>query len=292
MKSYEFTAKNIEKAIEKGLSELKLKREDVDIKIISEGGFFSKAKIEIIVNENNEIVDQKIKPEENLENENSTEQEKCCCGDDCCCDDDCNCNETCDCGCQENHECSCGEECHCHEHECDCDCECEEVLVTEKPEREYLTSEQVYDIIQSIFNKIFSSLNIDGKVMILENDDAYEVKVMGDEKVSSLIGFRGEGLNAYQFLINNFLELRNKSKKIYLDVENYRNKREESLKALAVRIAKKVLKTKRKHKFEPMTAYERHVIHEELSNFKGVTTHSEGNEPHRCLVVDIDKSSN
>jgi len=85
------------------------------------------------------------------------------------------------------------------------------------------------------------------------------------------------------------LELRNKSKKIYLDVENYRNKREESLKALAIRIEKKVLKTKRKHKFEPMTAYERHVIHEELSNFSGVETYSEGNEPHRCLVVDIKK---
>ena len=151
---------------------------------------------------------------------------------------------------------------------------------------------QVYEIIQDIFANIFKNLNIDGKVMILENDEAYEVKVMGDEKVASLIGFRGEGLNAYQFLINNFLSLRNKSKKIYLDVENYRNKREESLKALAVRIAKKVLKTKRKHKFEPMTAYERHVIHEELSNFKGVSTHSEGNEPHRCLVVDIDNGNN
>ena len=285
MKSYEFTAKNIEKAIEKGLIELNKKREEVDISILSEGGLFSKAKIVITINEEE-------KPESELINnieekcdcgcEEHSIEEKCECNDSCACGENCHCEDNCDCDCNDEKECNCGEECHCD------DCGCEENF--EKPTREYLSSEQVYEIIQDIFANIFKSLNIDGKVMILENDEAYEVKVMGDEKVASLIGFRGEGLNAYQFLINNFISLRNKSKKIYLDVENYRNKREESLKSLAVRIAKKVLKTKRKHKFEPMTAYERHVIHEELSNFKGVSTHSEGNEPHRCLVVDIDNN--
>ena len=118
-----------------------------------------------------------------------------------------------------------------------------------------------------------------------------EVKIMGDEKVSSLIGFRGEGLNAYQFLINNFRALRNKSKRILIDVENYRNRREESLRSLANRIAKKVVKTKKRYKFEPMSAFERHIIHEELASFEGITTHSEGVEPRRCLIVDIRKPS-
>ena len=126
--------------------------------------------------------------------------------------------------------------------------------------------------------------------MVFESDDAYEVKVSGDDKVASLIGYRGEGLNAYQILINSFLDLRNKSKKILIDIENYRNRREESLKGLANRIAKKVVRTKRSHKFEPMSAYERHVIHEELANFKGVTTHSEGLEPRRCLIVEYDNN--
>ena len=184
----------------------------------------------------------------------------------------------------------CSGECSCCDHEVGCECEhCEDEEVEEKPAREYMSSEDVYETIQEFFANVFKTLNIDAKVMILENDEAYEVKIMGDEKVASLIGYRGEGLNAYQLILNSILALRNKSKKIYLDVENYRNKREESLKALAVRIARKVLKTKRKHKFEPMTAYERHIIHEELSNFVGVETHSEGNEPHRCLVVDIKK---
>ena len=147
-------------------------------------------------------------------------------------------------------------------------------------------TDEVIETRQDIFSNIFNSLNIAGRVMVFEGDDAYEVKVSGDDKVASLIGYRGEGLNAYQVIINSFLSLRNKSKKILIDVENYRNKREESLKALAQRIAKKVVKTKRRHKFEPMSAYERHVIHEELANFNGVSTHSEGVEPRRCLIVE------
>ena len=359
MEGFEFTGKNIEKAIEKGLSELNKSREEVDIKIISEGGLFSKAKVLITINEE-EKEEVLTKTEEVIETKTEEKTEEKCeegcscktCGGDCsCCEEEvyeleledgelikaflladinldnktyrtfevaedlkdvveagdflvfekvCENDEIkLDCVNDEDlidkiynevekklseEECCCEEECSCGEH-----CDCEECNEEEKPAREYLSSEEVYDKINEIFQTIFKSLNISGRVMILENDDAYEVKVMGDENINALIGYRGEGLNAYQFLINNFLCLRNKAKKIFIDVENYRTKREESLKALAVRIAKKVLKTKRKHKFEPMTPYERHVIHEELSNFKGVTTHSEGNEPFRCLVVDVEK---
>ena len=370
----EFTGKTVEKAIENGLKELNKTREQVEIEILSEGGFFSKAKV---------LINIKEEKSENCEcgcndecscNEEHCESECCegnceCCGEDCNCDDEvyeletedgnvlnaymlgiynidgkeysafealdtidgveegdflaferveteegihlegiedeivdkvyeafekeCKEIEGCSCGCEDEH-CTCGEHCSCtEENNCGCDChshedcnDCHE----EKPVREYMSSEEVYEKIQEIFATIFKTLNLDAKVMILEDDDAYQVKVMGDDKVASLIGYRGEGLNAYQLLLNNFTELRNKSKKIYLDVENYRNKREESLKALAVRIARKVMKTKRRHKFEPMTAYERHIIHEELSNFSGVETHSEGVEPHRCLIVDIKKS--
>ena len=289
MKTYEFLGKNIEKAIEAGLKELNKNRDDVDIKIISEGGLFSKAKIEISVEDDEEMNDLKqivkdeideIAKEEDNESQHreecdevehscccEDEQSFCCCEDEihCCCEEECECEDICECGCKEN----------------------EEINENIKPEKVYLTSEEVFTKIQDIFANIFKNLNLDAKVMILENDEAYEVKVMGDERVSSLIGFRGEGLNAYQLLINNFMELRNKEKKILIDVENYRNRREESLRSLAQRIAKKVVKTKRRHKFEPMSSYERHVIHEELANFDGVTTHSEGNEPHRCLIVDI-----
>lgn len=297
MKSFEFTGKNIEKAIENGLKELNKNREDVDIKILSEGGFFSKAKVLISFDEE---LDEKIACDIAKE-EISCDCEDCDCEKVCDCDCDCDCEEGCDCECEKDN---CEDDCGCYEDECECcgcnqeeNCECdnsiqskreeqEDLKKEEKKERNYLPSEEVFDIVNEIFKNIFNALNIDGKVMILENDDTYEVKVSGDENISSLIGFRGEALNAYQILINSFLSLKNKSKKILLDVENYRNRREESLKGLALRVAKKVVKTKRSHKFEPMSSFERHVIHEALSDFEGVTTHSEGVEPHRQLIVE------
>lgn len=289
MKSFEFTGKNLEKAIENGLKELGKNREDVNIKVLSEGGLFSKAKVLISFEEESaeKLADEIVKEEiDDIE------------------------IETCDCGCKK-HEC--GDEnadgiCDCGCPECECEKEekeepvcshcgdktSEENIVKENEEKveskkQFMTSEEVFEEINNIFSNIFKALNINGKVMVLENDDAYEVKVSGDENVSMLIGHRGEALNAYQILLNSFLSLKNKSKKILLDCENYRSKREESLKALAVRIAKKVVKTKRSHKFEPMSSFERHVIHEELSNFEGVSTHSEGVEPRRCLIVDYVK---
>lgn len=297
MKSFEFSGKNIEKAIENGLNELNKKREDVDIKILSEGGIFSKAKVQIsFEEENDEQIASTIAKEEIC---------GCDCGcDDCGCDDevclgncDCGCDD-CDCGCNENEECDCGHKECCDEKVCECEnCDEETLIVNEKSEnnkkeKQYLSSDEVFDKINEIFKNIFKSLNINGKVMILENDEAYEVKVSGDDNISSLIGYRGEALNAYQVLINSFVELKNKSKRILIDVENYRNRREESLKNLAERIAKKVVKTNRSHKFEPMSSFERHVIHEALSNFDGVSTHSEGVEPHRCLIVEPVKKNN
>lgn len=311
MKSFEFTGKNIEKAIENGLKELNKNREDVDIKILSEGGFFSKAKVQIsFEDETDEQIAEDIAKEE-MGNICNCGCDKCVGSDNqkCECEcDDCDCGEECDCdsceGNQDDEKCAnCSSECGF----CDCALEnnCEgvdlEKLSQEKPVQEvktlkkekiYMTSDEVFDVVNEIFQNIFKALNINGKVMILENDEAYEVKVSGDENIASLIGYRGEALNAYQILINSFLNLKNKSKRILLDVENYRNKREESLKALAIRIAKKVVKTKRSHKFEPMSSFERHVIHEALSDFEGVSTHSEGVEPHRQLVVEPTSKEN
>ena len=80
------------------------------------------------------------------------------------------------------------------------------------------------------------------------------------------------------------LSLENESgKRIVLDIENYRDKREEALKALAKRTADKVAKTKRYFKFEPMPASERRILHLALQDDDRVTTMSKGTEPHRYL---------
>lgn len=263
MEKFEFTGKNLDQAISLGLKELNKKREDVDIKIISQGGLFSKAKIEIIVDDEKEIVEKNI-VEEVIENikekvlkktENVVEEEVTL---------------------TESNEAVEESESH------------EEVL-TEKVEKVYLTSEQVIERIQEFFKGVFDALKIEAKVVVMEEEENFQVKIMGEEKVSSLIGYRGEALTAYQYLINNLPSLKDKSKRILLDVENYRNRREENLRNLADRTAKKVLRNKRSFKFEPMNAYERRIIHDEVSKIQGVTTHSEGVEPHRFLIIELEK---
>lgn len=259
MEKFEFTGKNLDQAISLGLKELNKKREDVDIRIISQGGLFSKAKIEIIVDDEKEIIEEikeeVIKPtiieEEKVVEENKVEESKL--------------NET-------------------HEEKTE---EIEEISPV--VEKNYLTSEQVIERIQEFFKGVFDSLKLEARVVVMEEEENFQVKIMGEEGISSLIGYRGEALSAYQYLINNLPSLKDKSKRILLDVENYRNRREENLRNLAERTARKVLRNKRSFKFEPMNAYERRIIHDEVSKIKGVTTHSEGVEPHRFLIIELEK---
>ena len=78
--------------------------------------------------------------------------------------------------------------------------------------------------------------------------------------------------------------------RIHIDAENYRAKREESLQRLAVKVAGKVVKYRKNVTLEAMNAYERHVIHTALQDYRGVTTYSTGTEPNRRTVVAYDSS--
>ena len=103
---------------------------------------------------------------------------------------------------------------------------------------------------------------------------------------SEIIGFRGEGLNAIQYLANVYVGKNNRhAKKIRVDCDNYRAKREDTLIALANRMARKVAKTNHPVKLEPMTANERRIIHEALANDRFVETVSKGEEPYRYLTI-------
>ena len=104
-----------------------------------------------------------------------------------------------------------------------------------------------------------------------------------------IIGYRGETLDSLQYLISLVV---NKDhdipyKRVVLDTENYRAKREETLKRLADKIAYKVKKTGRPFKLEPMNPYERRIIHSALQDDASISTYSEGEEPYRKIVVDI-----
>jgi spoIIIJ-associated protein len=107
-----------------------------------------------------------------------------------------------------------------------------------------------------------------------------------------LIGYRGETLDSLQYLISLVINKGHEAeyKRVVLDTENYRLKREETLKRLARKIADKVKRTSRAVKLEPMNPYERRVIHSALQNDLDINTYSEGEEPFRRVVVDLKKA--
>ena len=119
--------------------------------------------------------------------------------------------------------------------------------------------------------------------------DTYQVDLVGED-LGFLIGRRGETLDAIQHLTNYAIN-RDSSKRtrINVDAENYRRKREESLRRLAIKVAGKVVKYRRSITLEPMNAYERHVIHATLQDYPDVSTHSTGTEPGRRVVVSYNK---
>ena len=123
----------------------------------------------------------------------------------------------------------------------------------------------------------------------LSEKDRYKVYLEG-EKLGQLIGRRGETLDAMQQLTSYAVNRgSDKRVRIQLDAENYREKREQSLQRLAVKVAAKVVKYRKNVTLEPMNAYERHVIHTALQDYEHVTTYSMGTEPNRRVVVSYQK---
>ena len=104
-----------------------------------------------------------------------------------------------------------------------------------------------------------------------------------------LIGKRGNTLDALQYLISLYINRGNEEYvKIILDIEGYREKREETLIRLAKRMADTAIRNRRKVKLEPMNPYERRIIHSSLQDYKGVTTYSEGKDPYRRIVIEAE----
>jgi len=133
-----------------------------------------------------------------------------------------------------------------------------------------------------VIGKMGLSVQIEGFC----NDDCSFIEVKGtDSRV--VIGKRGQTLDALQYLTN---LATNKGaeeyKRVIIDVEGYRSRREKTLEQLAVKLAKKVLSTGRSARLEPMNPYERKVIHATLQQVDGVTTKSEGEEPYRRVIIE------
>jgi spoIIIJ-associated protein len=137
--------------------------------------------------------------------------------------------------------------------------------------------------LQELLNK----MGVNGTVSAFENDEGIKLKIDSDTD-GLLIGRRGETLDALQYIVSlyeNKDRKENGYRRISIDTEGYRARREDTLKRLARRNALKVAKSGRSFAMEPMNPYERRVIHSALQSFRGVTTHSEGEEPNRRVII-------
>lgn len=267
MKKIRVSAKNVQKAIEEGLKELNASQEEVDIKIIDEGGLFKKATVELTLDK--EVEEQRKKEEATqaetevvpTETKEETKETK---------------EETKEKPSKKEEEKS---------------SKTEEKAEASKPEKnkqapsKKIEGNSAIEFGTNFLKELFNKMNVEAEISAVELETGITFNASG-EKVSTLIGKRGETLNAIQDILSNVLKNNGyRETRFYFDVENYKNRREVSLVNLAERMASKAVKINKPIKLERMSAYERKIIHSALQNFEGVTTKSEGEEPNRYLVV-------
>lgn len=147
----------------------------------------------------------------------------------------------------------------------------------------------ITDIAKDFLDDVFGAMSmvVVSDIKYDEDEKTMDIELSGDE-MGVLIGKRGQTLDSLQYLVSLVV---NKDMDDYIrvkvDTENYRQRRKETLENLAKNISFKVKRTKRAVSLEPMNPYERRIIHSALQNDRYVTTHSEGNEPYRHVVVTI-----
>lgn len=224
-KTVKAEGKTTTEAIEKGLKELGVSKEKVDIKILEEEkrSFYSilaprVVKVELTLKEENKKTEEKIEKEEKKHNENMQE------------------------------------------------------------------IEQAVEEINKFLSKFLSKeTKYEAKI---EDFDIY-VDIKG-ENLNYLIGYRGETINAIQILLTTIANKKSTKKiRLYLDIAGYREKRIKTLEDLAEKLARTVERTKKSVTLEPMTAYERKIIHTKLQNSTKVKTFSKGEEPYRKVVITL-----
>ena len=157
------------------------------------------------------------------------------------------------------------------------------IIKAKVKEEEKTIDVKAKDFLSDIFKSMNLAVVIDAKYDDIEN--TLDIDLSGDE-MGVLIGKRGQTLDSLQYLVSLVV---NKDVDDYIrvkiDTENYRQRRKETLENLAKNISYKVKRTRRPVSLEPMNPYERRIIHSALQNDKYISTHSEGDEPFRKVVV-------
>ena len=145
----------------------------------------------------------------------------------------------------------------------------------------------------AFIEKLLADMNITAEISMTDGENGEKRISISGESSAILIGHHGETLDSLQYLANLAANKKVDGKKgdyvkVAVDVEGYRAKREETLRALARKMASKVLKYKKSVMLEPMNPYERRIIHSEIQNIEGVSTNSIGSENNRKIVIFLD----
>ena len=258
MRSCEGTGRTIEQAIQNALFDLKASRDDVDIKILSEGGFLKKAKVLVTISEDALPKYEKIEALKKEEKKGEVKEEK-----------------------EDNFvETFITKKIELTENDNNVKIVADEEYVV--PAKEEEKEEKIVDA-EKLLNEILTALNLTAQISKEEDEKFIRYKLTG-ENLNDLIGHHGECM----FALSSYLSAvckNEKHKKVVLDIEDYRTKRAETLTNLAKKVASRVAKSGRYYKFEPMDASERKIIHTALQNDDRVTTMSKGEEPRRYLIV-------
>lgn len=146
------------------------------------------------------------------------------------------------------------------------------------------------EIATEFLKKLLDDMQIEAELKVTDKADGDKLINIEGKNVGVLIGHHGETLDSLQYLANLAANRKEDGQKreftkITIDIENYRAKREETLRSLARRMADKVIKYKKSVMLEPMNPYERRIIHSEVQNIKGVSTNSIGSENNRKVVI-------
>ena len=148
----------------------------------------------------------------------------------------------------------------------------------------------VVDHIKNFLSQVFAAMGLEVEILInasAEEENVYDVELKGAE-MGVLIGKRGQTLDSLQYLTNLAINKHSDTyTRVKLDTEDYRKRRKDTLENLAKNIAYKVKRTKKPVSLEPMNPFERRVIHSALQNDRYVSTHSEGDEPYRHVVITL-----
>lgn len=145
--------------------------------------------------------------------------------------------------------------------------------------------ETVADAAAEFVNGVLSAMRLSSRAEAEERDGEIVLDIEGQDS-GAAIGYRGEVLDAIQFLTRTYInQEKNSSAKIVVDCENYRAKRRDTLVALANRLAEKAYRTRRKVSLEPMNPFERRIIHSALADSEIAETHSEGEDAARHIVI-------